>query len=369
MKCKIIRTMIISNGDMEAYDMQRSLAALKMASFDTAVLDSAQEGLKTLEKKYFDLVIFFFSGDFKRDIGSFLCLKRAARPAPVIAVAECESGVEELAALEKASDDYLMKGHFDNESLSSSLFYALNKSAFSCADNDSAALYPVKKRSGFGPRQLAAGICDMEGGAPDRKRLEIWAVLDEGPGFRVITDPAGISQVLSDLGGDSLKFRENGGVKISAVPDDLSFALNAGSEKARPLNCPARPSGDCGFGVDQAVFGCCAVMNNAGGNQAIANNFVNAFIRHYARNFSELKKAFENGNVEKIKFHAHKLKGSALNGGADSLAKLLNDIETDKTAGIIWRFETIITGLEAGYEKYKAEVAKASGFCLKSAAA
>ena len=91
---------------------------------------------------------------------------------------------------------------------------------------------------------------------------------------------------------------------------------------------------------------------------------IDIYINEFPKTIQKLEDAIQQNNMKQLQFHAHKLKGSSLTLGVDSVSKLSHKLETDAKNNIIndqtkslahelvENFEKIIKELETLKEKY-----------------
>lgn len=75
---------------------------------------------------------------------------------------------------------------------------------------------------------VVARCVDMQGPAAQAKGLELTAQLDPGLPQSMITDPTRLTQILTNLLGNAIKFTERGAVRLNVVPvgDEIEFSVS-----------------------------------------------------------------------------------------------------------------------------------------------
>lgn len=85
------------------------------------------EGLERLEAGQFDLVLLDLTLPDSRGIDTYLKFAEKKQRVPVVVVTGSDDGDLGIRAVREGAQDYLVKGHFDSESLSRAIHYAIER--------------------------------------------------------------------------------------------------------------------------------------------------------------------------------------------------------------------------------------------------
>lgn len=123
---------------------------------------------------------------------------------------------------------------------------------------------------------------------------------------------------------------------------------------------PVQPAGITGMNLNSQVkhtlvFDKAALIFNTDSNDEIIKSFIGSFLKYFPKYFNELQEAYQTKIDVKIAGAAHKLKGSALNAAAMTIAEKLLQIEKLAKKNQTDEIEKLITEISDEFNKYTEE--------------
>jgi HPt (histidine-containing phosphotransfer) domain-containing protein len=107
--------------------------------------------------------------------------------------------------------------------------------------------------------------------------------------------------------------------------------------------------------VDRAAISRLAASLGEQGNGSVAK-LIETFLGHVPDQVAALRRALERSEVDEVRREAHTLKANAATFGADSLADLCRELESEAESGTLGRAKDLLPRIEARLERVTGEL-------------
>jgi HPt (histidine-containing phosphotransfer) domain-containing protein/virulence-associated protein VagC len=115
------------------------------------------------------------------------------------------------------------------------------------------------------------------------------------------------------------------GIGVAEQPENLLFELEEEITEATPNSSAVMP--------EYQPFNEAAVLTMSGEDIEIAKEILDTFLENYATDIQELMNAYESKDLSWLKDVSHRIKGSALYLGSDSISQVAKDLEKSSASG------------------------------------